>query len=343
MSQFFGFFRNLFNYTDFVPLGENGYWTSFHQAFYILSDLIAGSAYFVLPAVVVMHLRKLGRKVRFNSLYFLFAAFILLNGSIYFSDALMFGLPVFRFGALLRFLSAIASWIAIYYVIRILPIAFSLKSPVELDHEVDRRKKVELEVRKKNEQLLEAERTAKLGYGVMDISRKEVQISDMAYHLLDIPVGTKISFEQLTEQIHPADLRFVEDTFRKNLQEKYFKDFYFRIVTDRMVVKHILVRGEVIRNASGEPLFFKGTMQDVSELRIHMQRIEQQNARLKKIAWVQSHRMRSPVASILGMVELFNEDDPSDPMNVEVINNIKELSQKLDEIIREVDELTREK
>ena len=110
-----------------------------------------------------------------------------------------------------------------------------------------------------------------------------------------------------------------------------------------MVVKHVLIKGEVERNALGEPIMVKGTIQDVSELRRHMQRIEMQNKRLRKIAWVQSHRMRSPVASILGMVELFNYDDPADPMNGEILGNIKELAHTLDGMIHEVDHLTREK
>src|SRR5690606_5922075 len=119
-------------------------------------------------------------------------------------------------------------------------------------------------------------------------------------------------------------IRFIEDSVQKNLRATVFKQFYFRVLTDRMTVKHILVRGEVIRNAAGQAISVKGTIQDVTEIRSHLQRIELQNKRLKKISWVQSHRMRSPVATILGLTELFNFSDPSDPMNSELLQSIKE-------------------
>jgi hypothetical protein len=53
--------------------------------------------------------------------------------------------------------------------------------------------------------------------------------------------------------------------------------------------------------------------------------------------------MRSPVATILGMSDLFNYDNPADPVNAEVLSNIKDLTHKLDDMIHEVDALTRSK
>jgi hypothetical protein len=42
------------------------------------------------------------------------------------------------------------------------------------------------------------------------------------------------------------------------------------------------------------------------------------------------------VASILGLAQLFNYSDPSDPMNQEILEGIKFASTGLDNIIREV-------
>ncbi len=52
--------------------------------------------------------------------------------------------------------------------------------------------------------------------------------------------------------------------------------------------------------------------------------------------------MRSPVATILGLAELFNTENPADPMNAELMQNLKEQAYYLDKMIHEVDGLTRE-
>jgi PAS domain-containing protein len=342
MMQLYNFLNNLFKHSDFISFWRSGSWTNFHGWLYIISDLLVWSAYFIIPVIILIYVRRQGKKLHFNNLYVLFATFILVSGATYFIDAVMFWLPLFRLSALMRFITAIISWVTIFCLIKILPKVLSLKSPQELQEEIDRRNEVEQTLKQKNERLNEAEQTAKLGNCYWDILRKRVELSEMAYTILGLPTGAIINKEKLLEQIHPADIRFVEDSLKKNLKARSFQEFYFRVVTQHMIVKHVLVKGEVVRNSRGEPAVVKGTIQDVSELRRHMQRIEMQNKRLKKIAWVQSHRMRSPVATILGMVELFNVEDPSDPMNGEIINNVKELTQKLDSMIHEVDQLTRE-
>ncbi|MBS1777406.1 MAG: PAS domain-containing protein [Bacteroidetes bacterium] len=341
MKQVIDFFSHLFRYSDFKSLWQNGNWTAFHGWLYVISDLLVAGAYCIIPLLIFLYIRKQGNKVHFNGIYLLFALFILISGATYLIDAIMFWKPIFRFSAAMRLATALVSWITIYHIIRILPTAFTLKSPIELEKEVDRRMDVERTLKIKNEQLIEAERTAKLGYGAWDILRRQVDLSEMASSILGLTPGAIVNYQKLTQQIHPADIRFVEDCIQKNLRSDSFKPFYFRVLTDRMMIRHVLVRGEVLRNSLGQAIGIKGTLQDVTEIRTHLQRIELQNKKLKKIAWVQSHKMRSPVATILGLTELFNHDDPNDPMNAEIINSIKEQSQQLDKMIHEVDDLTR--
>ena len=75
---------------------------------------------------------------------------------------------------------------------------------------------------------------------------------------------------------------------------------------------------------------------DVTEQRNHVNMIEEQNKRLKEIAWIQSHEVRGPVTSILGLINIFNTEDPSDPINKQILDNIKEATDKLDEITRRI-------
>lgn len=75
---------------------------------------------------------------------------------------------------------------------------------------------------------------------------------------------------------------------------------------------------------------------DITEQRNHQRKIEEQNEQLKKIAWIQSHEVRSPVASILGLIQLFNFDDHIDPLNAEVIARIKDAALALDKVTRKI-------
>jgi len=72
-------------------------------------------------------------------------------------------------------------------------------------------------------------------------------------------------------------------------------------------------------------------------------RIAVQRGQLDDIAWIQSHKVRSQVATILGLAQLFNYDDASDENNAWVISGFKEATEKLDEIIKEIDFKTRAK
>ena len=75
---------------------------------------------------------------------------------------------------------------------------------------------------------------------------------------------------------------------------------------------------------------------DVTEQRNHLNMIEEQNKRLREIAWIQSHEVRGPVANILGLIQLFNLEDLADPGNKEIFENIQEATGKLDEITRRI-------
>ena len=79
---------------------------------------------------------------------------------------------------------------------------------------------------------------------------------------------------------------------------------------------------------------------DVSEQRKQFMKIREQNQKLIEIAWIQSHRVRSPVATILGLAELFDFQASGNEHNAEILDLIKSATYQLDDIIREVVEKT---
>lgn len=152
MNQITDFFRNLFDSSDWPPRWYCGRWTDFHGWLYIISDLLIWSAYFSIPLIIIKYITK-KQNTAFVKLYFLFAAFILACGSTHLIDAIAFWVPAYRLSALVRFITGVLSWITVFSLIRLLPIAFSLKTQKELQDEVDRREKMGNELEKSNAEL----------------------------------------------------------------------------------------------------------------------------------------------------------------------------------------------
>ncbi|HEY1031244.1 MAG TPA: hypothetical protein VGD89_05690 [Flavipsychrobacter sp.] len=336
MNDIRHFFKNLFEHADFRSFWRSGSWTKFHGWLYIISDLMVWSAYFVIPLLILFYVVTKRQKVRFNKLYFLFAAFILTCGATYFVDALMFWLPVYRFSALMRFITGVISWVTVFYVFKMLPVAFSLRSQEDLETEINNRKKVEEEIKEKNALLLDAEKIAKLAYIQWDVMNEKVTMSEASKYIFDMPEDKEFNHSNFTQLIYPEDVKHLEKMIDTIFIKKLFPDFYCRIVTGKNELKHLLVRGEVTLNNDGLIHTINGTLQDVTEQRLYIQKIQLQNQKLKDIAWIQSHKVRSPVATIMGLIQLFNKQNAADPINEQVLEGIMEAAENLDEVIKEI-------
>lgn len=347
MRQFLDFIARLFYYSDFQSLWLVKGWSPLHAGVHILGNLLLITACMALPLLLYRYMQDRKEGISLEPFYPFLKTFLIAVAIAWGVDVICDIFPLQRINSVVRLATGGVCWAMLYRINAALTgwlykmQSIEVGQQDELLAEIYRREKVEQQLKEKNEQLLEAERTACLGYGHWNMMSKEIFLSEMAYSLLGIYNGEKLTEEKILAQIHPADMRFVKDSVDKNLKGKIFREFYFRVITVQMVMKHVLVKGQVIRDGNGQPVMIKGTIQDVSELRHHMLKIEQQNRRLRKIAWVQSHRMRSPVATILGMADLFNNQQLEDPMNAEIVKNIRDLTHKLDNMIHEVDALTR--
>jgi len=66
-----------------------------------------------------------------------------------------------------------------------------------------------------------------------------------------------------------------------------------------------------------------------------------QNQNLEQFAFIVSHNLRTPVAQIEGLVELFDFDDPQNPLNSQIIHHLKTSAHRLDEIILDLSQTIR--
>lgn len=75
---------------------------------------------------------------------------------------------------------------------------------------------------------------------------------------------------------------------------------------------------------------------DITLRKQHENLILAQNQHLRRIAWYQSHLVRGPVASILGLVSLFDKAHPHEPFNYEILEHLRKTAIKLDKVIHNI-------
>lgn len=83
-------------------------------------------------------------------------------------------------------------------------------------------------------------------------------------------------------------------------------------------------------NCNGTACFSK----DITEKMNHLHAIEEQNERLRNIAWTQSHVVRAPLARIMGLVDLLKVGNKFDTIDTEfTLANIMKSASELDQIV----------
>lgn len=109
----------------------------------------------------------------------------------------------------------------------------------------------------------------------------------------------------------------------------------------RGIYMHKKKNGEIITvDVHSNRITFKGRRaevilaNDITERLNYIRAIEEQNEKLKEIAWFQSHVVRAPLARIMGLIDLLRETDDIDKSRV--LDYIVKSADELDEIIRNI-------
>lgn len=75
---------------------------------------------------------------------------------------------------------------------------------------------------------------------------------------------------------------------------------------------------------------------DVTSINTYLMAIEEQNEKLKEIAWIHSHKIRGPVASLLGMVDVLNQGVLEEEEKTEFLCGIETKCRELDVLIHDI-------
>ncbi len=94
-------------------------WTPTLIWLHVTSDLFIWLAYVSIPLILIYFTRR--RDLPFPRLFLLFAIFILSCGTTHLIDAILFEYPIYRFSAVMKLVTAIASWTTVIAMVPIIP------------------------------------------------------------------------------------------------------------------------------------------------------------------------------------------------------------------------------
>ncbi len=143
----------------------------------------------------------------------------------------------------------------------------------------------------------------------------------------------------INQLIYKDDIRVIFDRMEKIIQNEELPYFESRLITKS---------GDVCWVAwTAVPTFEKdvvlGIAKNVTERKLieieqddYIKEIENQNQRLRKISWIQSHLVRAPLANIRGLVDLLRTSMLNEQERLELTGLLQDASEKLDDVILKI-------
>jgi PAS domain S-box-containing protein len=202
---------------------------------------------------------------------------------------------------------------------------------------------------KSNEAMLqEAQKLSHIGSWEWDVPRDIITWSDELYRIFGYqPAEIPIKYETYLDKIHLEDRKFVNTIIQKAFKDHDPFNFYHRILRDSDEEVIVYARGEVLVDKNNNVIRMNGTAQDVTESKRKEEILKQQNEELQKInaeldkfVYSVSHDLRAPLTSMLGVVEI-SDEEANDAILHERLCLLKTSIKKLDQFILDILEHSR--
>ena len=175
---------------------------------------------------------------------------------------------------------------------------------------------------------------ANFGNWQWDIINNKVSWSPVLYKIYGLDDSTfRATFEGYLAMLHPDDRERVKDLILDVL--KTHKDITFeeRIIRPNGDIRYLKSWGRLILNDTGHPVKMIGACLDITKAKIA-------ETKMEEIAWLQSHVIRAPLARLMGLVNILQDDISHGVQKNELLTHILDSAHELDNIIRHISSKT---
>ncbi|MBN8571175.1 MAG: PAS domain-containing protein [Ignavibacteria bacterium] len=149
-----------------------------------------------------------------------------------------------------------------------------------LKHNLEKNNELLRELKIKEQKLAAARESAGIGTWEVDFKSNEITASEEIYNIFGFSHGEKLTFKKFQSRILEAD-RERHDKFLKTLSVNSEPiQIEYKIIIPGGEHKHLISKGALMRDSSGNPDLFAGITIDISEKRHHLEAVE---AQLKNI------------------------------------------------------------
>ncbi|MCF8428938.1 MAG: PAS domain S-box protein [Bacteroidia bacterium] len=201
-------------------------------------------------------------------------------------------------------------------------------------------KKAEVEILQSNEKYNLVAKATNDSIWDLNILSKEIVRSGNGYEILFGYNTTNGDFNlsSYLKLIHPDDLDRVISSKNKAYNNKnefnWEQDYRFLKANGHYAFVHD--KGLIIRDKNGKAIRMIGATQDVTDREKYIKAIEDQNIKLKDIAWLQSHVVRAPLSRMMGIVNLLKEVELNGEEFKEWLGHFVNSSAELDKVIHDI-------
>lgn len=182
--------------------------------------------------------------------------------------------------------------------------------------------------------IAQGQELANFGNWQWDIDKNIVTWSDVLYKIYGLDKKNfPATFEGYIAMLHPEDRERVTGIIRSVLETHNDILFEERIIRTNGEERSLKSWGRVILNEEGKPVKMIGACLDITAARASQ-------AKLEEIAWLQSHVVRAPLARLIGLVDILQNELAQDKSHEDLLHHILQTAHELDDVVRTISNKT---